>query len=79
MGPLQLADFIGLDVCLAILKGVYMTAFGNAEICALPFIGEHGCSRAIWACKIRQWFLSIYVPGSKEHKVACQVQTIKIF
>jgi 3-hydroxybutyryl-CoA dehydrogenase len=30
MGPLQLADFIGLDVCLAILK-VLQTGFGNPK------------------------------------------------
>jgi 3-hydroxybutyryl-CoA dehydrogenase len=30
MGPLQLADFIGLDVCLAILK-VLQEGFGNPK------------------------------------------------
>jgi 3-hydroxybutyryl-CoA dehydrogenase len=30
MGPLQLADFIGLDVCLAILKVLY-EGFGNPK------------------------------------------------
>ena len=34
MGPLQLADFIGLDVCLAILKVLY-EGFGNPKY-ALP-------------------------------------------
>jgi 3-hydroxybutyryl-CoA dehydrogenase len=30
MGPLQLADFIGLDVCMAILKVLY-EGFGNPK------------------------------------------------
>ncbi|RZK81120.1 MAG: 3-hydroxybutyryl-CoA dehydrogenase [Pedobacter sp.] len=37
MGPLQLADFIGLDVCLAIL-GVLNTGFGNPKYAACPLL-----------------------------------------
>ncbi len=37
MGPLQLADFIGLDVCLAILKVLY-EGFGNPKYAPCPLL-----------------------------------------
>jgi 3-hydroxybutyryl-CoA dehydrogenase len=37
MGPLQLADFIGLDVCLAILKVLY-NGFGNQKYAPCPLL-----------------------------------------
>jgi len=37
MGPLQLADFIGLDVCLSILK-VLQNGFGNPKYAACPLL-----------------------------------------
>lgn len=37
MGPLQLADFIGLDVCLAILNVLY-TGFGNPKYAPCPLL-----------------------------------------
>jgi len=37
MGPLQLADFIGLDVCLSILK-VLQDGFGNAKYAPCPLL-----------------------------------------
>jgi 3-hydroxybutyryl-CoA dehydrogenase len=37
MGPLQLADFIGLDVCLAILK-VLQDGYGNSKYAACPLL-----------------------------------------
>jgi 3-hydroxybutyryl-CoA dehydrogenase len=37
MGPLQLADFIGLDVCLAILK-VLHSGFGNPKYAPCPLL-----------------------------------------
>lgn len=37
MGPLQLADFIGLDVCLAILNVLYQ-GFGNPKYAACPLL-----------------------------------------
>ena len=37
MGPLQLADFIGLDVCLAILK-VLNNGFGNPKYAPCPLL-----------------------------------------
>ena len=44
MGPLQLADFIGLDVCLAILK-VLQDGFGNPKYAPASLIGEYGRCR----------------------------------
>jgi 3-hydroxybutyryl-CoA dehydrogenase len=37
MGPLQLADFIGLDICLAILK-VLFEGFGNPKYAPCPLL-----------------------------------------
>ena len=37
MGPLQLADFVGLDVCLAILE-VLHKGFGNPKYAACPLL-----------------------------------------
>jgi 3-hydroxybutyryl-CoA dehydrogenase len=37
MGPLQLADFIGLDVCLAILH-VLHDGFGNPKYAPCPLL-----------------------------------------
>jgi 3-hydroxybutyryl-CoA dehydrogenase len=37
MGPLQLADFIGLDVCLNILR-VLQDGFGNPKYAAAPLL-----------------------------------------
>lgn len=37
MGPLQLADFIGLDVCLSILQVLY-TGFGNPKYAPCPLL-----------------------------------------
>lgn len=37
MGPLQLADFIGLDVCLAILRVLY-DGFGNQKYAPCPLL-----------------------------------------
>ena len=41
MGPLQLADFIGLDVCLSILN-VLAYWIWQPKICPLPLISKHG-------------------------------------
>jgi len=37
MGPLQLADFIGLDVCLSILNVLYQ-GFGNQKYSPCPLL-----------------------------------------
>jgi 3-hydroxybutyryl-CoA dehydrogenase len=63
MGPLQLADFIGLDVCLSILR-VLHDGFGNAKYAPCPLLvnmvqaGHKGI-------KSESGFYK-YTPGSKE-------------
>jgi 3-hydroxybutyryl-CoA dehydrogenase len=37
MGPLQLADFIGLDTCLSILNVLYL-GFGNPKYAPCPLL-----------------------------------------
>jgi len=67
MGPLQLADFIGLDVCLAILR-VLHEGFGNPKYAPSPLLvnmvqaGHKGV-------KSGSGFY-VYPPGSKELIVA---------
>lgn len=67
MGPLQLADFIGLDVCLSILK-VLQDGFGNPKYAPCPLLvnmvqaGHKGV-------KSGNGFYQ-YKPGSKELIVA---------
>jgi len=69
MGPLQLADFIGLDVCLSILR-VLHDGFGNPKYAPCPLLvnmvqaGHKGV-------KSGSGFYH-YVAGSKELKVASQ-------
>ena len=40
MGPLQLADFIGLDVCLSILR--VLRGARQPQIRTVPAVGQHG-------------------------------------
>jgi 3-hydroxybutyryl-CoA dehydrogenase len=67
MGPLQLADFIGLDVCLAILK-VLHTGMGNPKYAPCPLLvnmvtaGHKGIKTGSGFYK--------YTPGSKDLVVA---------
>jgi len=67
MGPLQLADFIGLDVCLFILN-VLHEGFGTQKYAPCPLLvdmveaGEHGVKS--------QTGFYLYQPGNKELKVA---------
>lgn len=69
MGPLQLADFIGLDVCLSILR-VLHDGFGNPKYAPCPLLvnmvqaGHKGV-------KTGNGFYH-YTPGSKELVVAKQ-------
>lgn len=63
MGPLQLADFIGLDVCLSILQVLY-DGFGNPKYAPCPLLvnmvtaGKKGV-------KTGEGFY-VYTPGSKD-------------
>lgn len=67
MGPLQLADFIGLDVCLAILNVLY-NGFGNPKYAPCPLLvnmvmaGHKGIKTGSGFYK--------YNAGNKEIKVA---------
>lgn len=67
MGPLQLADFIGLDVCLSILR-VLHDGFGNPKYAPCPLLvnmvqaGHKGVKSGVGFYK--------YTAGSKELVVA---------
>jgi 3-hydroxybutyryl-CoA dehydrogenase len=67
MGPLQLADFIGLDVCLAILK-VLQDGFGNPKYAPCPLLVNMVTAGHL-GVKTGNGFYS-YTPGSKELIVA---------
>ena len=63
MGPLQLADFIGLDVCLAILR-VLQDGFGNPKYAPCPLLVNMVTAGKLGA-KSGEGFYT-YVAGSKE-------------
>lgn len=67
MGPLQLADFIGLDVCLAILR-VLHDGFGNPKYAPCPLLVNMVTAGKLGA-KSGEGFY-IYTPGSKDLVVA---------
>lgn len=67
MGPLQLADFIGLDVCLAILKVLYQ-GFGNQKYAPCPLLVNMVTAGHLGA-KSGSGFYQ-YTAGSKELVVA---------
>jgi 3-hydroxybutyryl-CoA dehydrogenase len=63
MGPLQLADFIGLDVCLAILK-VLHDGFGNPKYAPCPLLVNMVTAGKLGA-KSGEGFY-VHTAGSKE-------------
>ena len=63
MGPLQLADFIGLDVCHAIL-GVLQEGFGNPKYAPCPLLTNMVNAKML-GIKTGEGFYK-YTPGSKE-------------
>jgi 3-hydroxybutyryl-CoA dehydrogenase len=67
MGPLQLADFIGLDVCLAILN-VLHTGFGNPKYAPCPLLVNMVTAGHL-GIKSGSGFYK-YIAGSKELVVA---------
>lgn len=67
MGPLQLADFIGLDVCLAILR-VLEDGFGNPKYAPCPLLVKMVTANKL-GVKSGEGFYA-YTPGSKELVVA---------
>jgi 3-hydroxybutyryl-CoA dehydrogenase len=69
MGPLQLADFIGLDVCLSILK-VLHDGFGNPKYAPCPLLVNMVMAGKL-GIKSGEGFYA-YQSGSKELKVSRQ-------
>ncbi|HLP20141.1 MAG TPA: 3-hydroxybutyryl-CoA dehydrogenase [Chitinophagales bacterium] len=67
MGPLQLADFIGLDVCLAILK-VLHDGFGNPKYAPSPLLVNMVTAGCL-GVKTGEGFYK-YTAGSKDLVVA---------
>ena len=67
MGPLQLADFIGLDVCLSILE-VLHSGLGNPKYAPCPLLVNMVTAGHLGA-KNGQGFY-VHTPGSKELIVA---------
>ena len=63
MGPLQLADFIGLDVCLSILH-VLHDGFGNPKYAPCPLLVNMVMAKKM-GVKTGEGFYK-YVPGSKD-------------
>jgi len=63
MGPLQLADFIGLDVCLSILK-VLHDGFGNPKYAPCPLLANMVMADKL-GVKSGEGFYT-YTAGSKE-------------
>jgi len=63
MGPLQLADFIGLDVCLSILNVLY-DGFGNPKYAPCPLLVKM-VTAGKFGIKTGEGFYS-YHAGSKE-------------
>jgi 3-hydroxybutyryl-CoA dehydrogenase len=71
MGPLQLADFIGLDVCLAILNVLY-NGFGNQKYAPCPLL-VNMVTAGHTGVKSGTGFYQ-YTKGSKELVVAAKFQ-----
>jgi 3-hydroxybutyryl-CoA dehydrogenase len=71
MGPLQLADFIGLDVCLAILR-VLHDGFGNPKYAPCPLLINMVTAGKLGA-KSGEGFY-VHTPGSKELVVSKSFQ-----
>jgi 3-hydroxybutyryl-CoA dehydrogenase len=67
MGPLQLADFIGLDVCLSILR-VLQDGFGQPKYAPCPLLVNMVTAGKLGR-KSGEGFY-VYTPGSKELVVA---------
>ncbi|MEO6682852.1 MAG: 3-hydroxybutyryl-CoA dehydrogenase [Ginsengibacter sp.] len=69
MGPLQLADFIGLDVCYSILK-VLQDGFGNPKYAPCPLLTNMVNAKKL-GVKSGEGFYT-YTAGSKELVVSSQ-------
>jgi len=69
MGPLQLADFIGLDVCLSILKVLY-DGFGNQKYAPCPLL-EKMVTAGYLGVKTGEGFYN-YALGAKEPVISAR-------
>jgi 3-hydroxybutyryl-CoA dehydrogenase len=69
MGPLQLADFIGLDVCLSILR-VLQDGFGNPKYAPCPLLVNMVTAGKLGA-KSGEGFYT-HTPGSKDLVVSAR-------
>lgn len=69
MGPLQLADFIGLDICLSILQ-VLQDGFGNPKYAPCPLLVNMVTAGKL-GVKSGEGFYT-YTPGSKELVVSAR-------
>ncbi|HHC78789.1 MAG TPA: 3-hydroxybutyryl-CoA dehydrogenase [Flavobacteriia bacterium] len=69
MGPLQLADFIGLDVCLSILNVLY-DGFGNPKYAPCPLLVNMVTAGKL-GVKSREGFYD-YAESRKAEKIAAQ-------
>jgi len=69
MGPLQLADFIGLDVCHSILQVLY-EGFGNPKYVPCPLLTNMVLAGKL-GVKSGEGFYK-YEPGNKELRVSKQ-------
>ena len=67
MGPLQLADFIGLDVCLSILNVLY-EGFGNPKYAPCPLL-KNMVTAGYLGAKSGEGFYK-YIAGSKDLQVS---------
>jgi 3-hydroxybutyryl-CoA dehydrogenase len=71
MGPLQLADFIGLDVCLSILN-VLHEGFGNPKYAPCPLLVNMVTAKKL-GVKTGEGFYT-YAPGGKDLVVSKRFQ-----
>ncbi|HEX5551999.1 MAG TPA: 3-hydroxyacyl-CoA dehydrogenase NAD-binding domain-containing protein [Chitinophagaceae bacterium] len=72
MGPLQLADFIGLDVCLSILRVMHQ-GLGNPKYAPCPLLVNMVNAQRL-GVKSGEGFYR-YTPGSKEKLVSTRFRT----
>jgi 3-hydroxybutyryl-CoA dehydrogenase len=69
MGPLQLADFIGLDVCFSILNVLY-SGFGNPKYAPCPLLVNMVAAGHLGVKSGRGFYT--YTPGSRELVVSAK-------
>lgn len=69
MGPLHLADFIGLDVCLSIMQVLY-NGFGNPKYAPCPLLVNMVTAGKLGA-KTGEGFYT-YIANTKDKKVSAQ-------